>query len=232
MLSRISIVSFVGIAALACLVMLLPSGCAPKLAPEPQWEQDARALLDQADLQYSKRQYDLAAKTVEGFLYKYPTSRSRDRALLRLGDIRLVQRDYAGAVKYFREILQEYPSSPFFLQARYRLGTCYFELKEYDLAIANLSDRSKITDPVQLNRTAQMLAVAYLAKKSYLSATREMVTLVETAQTDQQKSGYRDRVRELIEKNLTEDELKTLSGESAYPADVALLRLAGVALEK
>ena len=219
-------------AVILCLTVLIQTGCAPKAVPEPQWEQDARALLDQADSQLAKRQYDTAAKTLEGFLYKYPTSRSRDRALFRLGDIRLVLRDFTGATKYYREIIQQYPSSPLILQARYRLGTCYFEMKDYDLAIANLSDRSKITDPSQLKRIAEMLAVAYLAKKSYLPAVRELATLAETAQTEQQKTGYRERVRELIEKNLTEDDLRVLSSDRTYPADLAILRLAGLMLEK
>jgi branched-chain amino acid transport system substrate-binding protein len=230
--SRISFSAAVVCAALLCCVVLIQSGCVPKAVPEPQWERDARALLDQADALFAKRQYDAATKTLEGFLYKYPTSRSRDRALFRLGDIRLVLRDFSGAVKYYREVLQEYPASPLILQARYRLGTCYFELKDYDLAIANLSDRSRITDPTQLKRIAEMLAVAYLAKKSYLPAARELATLAETAQTDQQKAGYQERVRELIEKNLTNDDLGSLSAESKYPADLALLRLAGVMLDK
>jgi branched-chain amino acid transport system substrate-binding protein len=230
--SRYPLVSVISLIALVCLVTLMPSGCAPKLPPEPLWEQDARALLDQADAQFSKKQYDLAAKTAEAFLYKYPTSRSRDRAFFRLGDIRLVLRDYTGAIKFYREIIQEYPSSLYILHAKYRLGLCYFELKEYDLAVANLSDRSKITDPAQLKRISEMLSVAFLAKKNYLPATREFVLLADSATTDQQKAGYRDRIRELIDKNLSEDDLKSLSQETAYPADLALLRLAGIMMEK
>src|SRR5208337_4740098 len=128
----------------------LQSGCAPKLAPEQAWEKDARALLDQADLQFARKQYDLATSTVDSFLYRYPTSRYRDRAFYRMGEIRFAQRDYAKAANYFKEVLQEYPASSSIPNAKYRLGQCNFELKEYDLAIANLADRSKITDPDRL----------------------------------------------------------------------------------
>jgi len=230
--SRYPFASAISLFALVCLVMLMPSGCAPKLPPEPLWEHDARVMLDQADAQFSRKQFDQAAKTTEAFLYKYPTSRSRDRALFRLGEIRLTLRDYPGAIKFYREVIQEYPSSAFILQAKYKLGICYFELKEYDFAVANLSDRSKITDPAQLKRISEMLSVAFLAKKNYLLATREFVLLADTAQTEQQKAGYRDRVRELVDKNLSEDELKTLSAETAYPADLGQLRLAGIMMEK
>lgn len=230
--SRTTVASALGLAVLACCALLMSSGCAPKLPPEAPWEQDARALLDQADAQFNRKQFDLAAKTAETFLYKYPTSRSRDRALFRLGEVRLTLRDYPGAAKFFREVIQEYPSSALILHARYRLGICYFEMKEYDLAVANLSDRSRVTDPAQLKRIAEMLSAAYLAKKSWLSATREFTALVETAQAEQQKAGYRDRIRELIDKYLGEDDLKVLSAEAAYPADLAKLRLAGMMMEK
>jgi branched-chain amino acid transport system substrate-binding protein len=214
------------------VVLLLSAGCAPKVTPEPLWEKDARALLDQADAQFAARQYDVAAKTSENFLYRYPASRYRDRALYRLGEIRLVLRDYHGAIKYYGDIIQQYPSSSLILSAKFRLGQCYYELKEYDLAVANLRDRSKITDPAQLRRISEMLSVAYLQKKNYLAALREFTVLAETAQTEPQKAGYRDRIRELIDKNLTEEELKTLAAEQAYPADLAQLRLGSLLIEK
>jgi branched-chain amino acid transport system substrate-binding protein len=213
---------------------LLQSGCAPKLAPTPEqvWEKDARALLDQADSQFAKKQYDLSTSTIESFLYRYPTSRYRDRALYRMGEIRFTLRDYAKAANYYKEIIQEYPASSSILAAKFRLGQCYFELKEYDLAIANLEDRSKISDPNQLRRIAEMLSAAYSAKKDYLHASQEYAYLAENAQTEQQRAGYRDRIREIVYKYLTEDQLKTLATEKAYPADLAQLRLAELLIEK
>jgi branched-chain amino acid transport system substrate-binding protein len=213
---------------------LLQQACAPKLvpAPEPVWEKDARALLDKADNQFDKKQYDLSASTVESFLSRYPTSRYRDRALYRMGEIRFTLRDYSKSSVYFKKIIQEYPASTYILTAKYRLGQCYFELKEYDLAIANLADRSKISDPVQLRRIAEMLSVAYLAKKDYLHTSREYAYLAVNAPTAQQRAGYRDRIRDIVNKDLTEDELKVLANERAYPADIAQLRLAGLLIEK
>ncbi len=217
---------------LFCLAIVLQTGCAPKLPPEPAWESDARALLDQADSLFNKKQYDQASKTVDVFLYQYPTSRSRDRALYLLGEIRFSLRDYSKALNYYKELIQEFPASSYIISSRFRLGQCYFELKEYDLAIANLEDRSKISDPVRLKRIAEMLSVAYVAKKKYLPAVREYTYLSGTAQTEQQKAGYRDRIRQIIDKELTVDELKTLSAQNAYPADLAQLRLAGVLIEQ
>ena len=217
---------------LVCIAVLLAAGCAPKLAPEPLWEKNARALLDQADGFFSKKQYEQAAKTVEAFLYQYPTSRHRDRALFLIGEVRFTLRDYARALNYYKEVIQEYPASSFIIAAKYKLGQCYFELKDYDLAIANLEDRGRITDPVQLRRIAEQLSVAYLAKNNHLHAVKEFSYLAEAAQNDKQKAGYRDRVRELIDRNLTEDELKTLAAGPAYPSNLALLRLAGMQIEQ
>ncbi len=217
---------------LICIAVLLQTGCAPKLPPEPMWEKDARTLLDQADGQFNRKQFDQASKTVDAFLYQYPTSRSRDRALYLLGEIRLTLRDYTRALNYYKELIQEFPASSLVLSAKYRLGQCYFELKEYDLVIANLEDRGRISDPSQLRRISEMLSVAYSAKKNYLPAVKEFAFLSTAALTEPQKAGYRERVREIVDKNLTEDELKTLAAQTAYPADLAQLRLAGMLIDQ
>ena len=214
------------------LSVLIPTGCATKVTPEPVWEKDARELLDQADSLFSKKQYDQSAKTVEVFFTRFPESRHRDRALYRLGEVRLTQRNYNRALGHYKEIIEKFPSSPFIIQARYKLGLCYFELKEYDLAISNLEDRSKITDPAQLKRIAEVLSTSYLAKKDYLSAVKEFTWLAETAPNEQSRTGYRDRIREMVDKNLTEDQLRTLADGSAYPSDIARLRLAALLIEQ
>ncbi len=210
----------------------MQTGCAPKIAPLPAWEADARMMLDQAEGQLGKKQYEQATSTVDSFMYRYPASTYRDRALYLLGEIRFTLRDYTKALTYYKELIQEFPASSFILSARFRLGQCYFELKDYDLAIANLEDRSKITDPVRLRRISEMLSVSYMARKKFLQAAREYAYLGETSQNEQQKAGYRDRIREIVDKNLSEDDLKTLAAQKNYPADIAQLRLAAVQIDQ
>ena len=225
---------------LICFTLHLQTGCAPRLPPEPPplapresaLEEEARALLDRAEGQLSAKQYDQAFQTAASALEKYPSFRHRDRALFLKGEVRFIQRDYRQALGFYREIIQEFPGSSFILEARYRLGLCYFELKEFDLAIANLKDRSRITDPERLRRISEVLSAAWLAKKNHLSAIRELVSLEQTEKTEDRKAGYRERVREFVDKNLTGDELETLAAESSYPADLAQLRLAGVLIEQ
>ena len=217
---------------LLCLSVLIPLGCAPKVSPEPVWEKDARELLDQADSQFSKKQYDQASKTVDVFFSRFPASKHRDRALYLQGEVRFTQRDYPRALSYYKEIIEKFPSSPFIVQARYKLGLCYFELKEYDLAIANLENKSKITDPAQLKRISEILSAAYLAKKNLLPAVKELSSRAETAQNERQKAGYRDRIREIVDRNLSEDQLRTLSHGSNYPSDISRLRLAALLIEQ
>lgn len=214
------------------LSVLIPAGCVPKVSPEPAWEKTAVELLDQAEALFSKKQYDQSSKTVDAFLSRYPASRHRDRAFYLQGEVRFTQRDYARALTYYKEIIEKFPSSSFIIQARYKLGLCYFEIKEYDLAIANLENRSKITDPAQLRRIAEVLSVSYLTKKNFLPAVKEIIWLAETAQNERQKAGYRDRIREIVDKNLTEQELRTLSDGSNYPSDISRLRLAALLIEQ
>ena len=228
---RILSTSALFLSLLVFLSVLIPAGCVPKLAPEPAWEKDARELLDQADSLFAKKQYDQSVKTVEVFFARFPKSIHRDRALYRLGEVRLTQRNYPQALSDYKEIIEKFPSSPFIVQSRYKLGLCYFEIKEYDLAIANLEDRSKITDPAQLKRIAEILSIAYAAKKDFPHAVRELTSLAETEQNDRNKTGYRDRIREIVDKNLTEAELRTLADGSKYPSDIARLRLAALLIE-
>ena len=167
---------------LAFAATLVPMGCAPALRPEPEWEKNARIQLEQAEMMFSKRQYDQAAKTAEAFLALYPKSRYRDRALGLMGEIRLTRRDYRQALGYFKELIENYPSSSLIPEARYKLGLCYFELKEYDLAVANLADGSKIKDPVTLPRISEMLSVAYVNRKNYPLAVKAVDCLADSAQ--------------------------------------------------
>ncbi len=217
---------------LACLAVLLPAGCAPTLPPEPEWEKDASVILDQADGLFARRQYDQASKTLEAFFTRYPKSRHADRALFLMGEIRLTGRDYRQALSYYKELIERFPASTFIVESKYKLGLCYFELKEYDLAISNLEDRSKITDTARLRRIAEMLSAAYMVKKNYLPAVKEYTYLAETAQNEKQRAGYRDRIREIVDKSLSEDELKTLTSGTAYPSDIAMLRYSGLLIEQ
>ena len=219
-------------AAIALLAVFTTTGCAPKMPPDPQWEKDAKELLDQAETLVGKKQYEQASRTIDAFFTRYPRSRHADRARYMMGEMRLTLRDFQQALSYFKEIIEKHPASPLIIDAKYKLGLCYFELKEYDLAIANLADRSRTTDPAQLRRIAEMLSSAYVVKKNYPLAVKEFAYLVETAQNDKQKAGYHDRVRELVDKNLTEDELRALTAGPAYPADLAILRLGAIMIEQ
>jgi len=223
-----SVIVIRSIVALIAVVAVL--GCAPALVPVPQWEKDAQALLDHAEALFAKKQYDAAAKTVEGFFTTYPESRYTDRALSLMGEVQLTTRNYKQALTYYKKLIEKYPASNLIGEAKYKIGLCYFELKDYDLAIVNLEDRSKITDTAKLRRISEMLSAAYLVKKNYPAALREFVYLADNA-PEKQRPGYRERVREIVEKNLSESELTALADGTAYPADIALLRLAALQVE-
>jgi len=218
--------------AILLLIALTASlGCAPALAPEPQWEKDAQALIDHAETRFAKKQYEQASKAIEGFFTSYPESRHTDRALSLMGEIQLANRNYKQALNYYKKLIEKYPSSSLIAEAKYKIGLCYFELKDYDLAIDNLADRSKIAEPAKLRRIAEMLSAAYIIKQNYPAALREFMYLADNA-PENQRPGYRDRVREIVEKNLSEIDLKTLAAGTAYPSDIALLRLAALQIEQ
>lgn len=219
------------IAALLLVAIAFSLGCAPMLAPEPPWEKDAQALISHAEALFGKKQYEQAAKTVEGFFVTYPESRHTDRALSLMGEIQLTTRNYKQALAYYKKLIERYPGSSLIAEAKYKIGLCYFELKDYDLAIDNLADRSRITEPGKLRRIAEMLSAAYVIRQNYPAALQEFVFLSENA-PEQQRPGYKDRIREIIEKNLSESELKTVAEGTVYPSDIALLRLAVLQIQQ
>lgn len=200
--------------------------------PEEPWEKDARALLDQAEALSAKRQYEQSSRVLDSFFAAYPRSRQADRALLLGGDNRLAVRDYSRALSFYKEIIEKYPSSPLIHEAKFKLGTCYYEIGEPDLAIANLENRSKITDPEKLRRISEILSSLYLAKKSFYPAVKEFAYLAETARTEQQRAGYRSRLREIVDRDLSEEELRAVAKGKNYPADIAHLRLIGLLIEQ
>ncbi|MEK6744161.1 MAG: penicillin-binding protein activator [Nitrospirota bacterium] len=220
------------LSALLLLIALTASlGCAPALAPEPQWEKDAQALIDHAEARFAKKQYEQAGKAIEGFFTTYPESRHTDRALSLMGEIQLTTRNYKQALNYYTKLIERYPASSLIGEAKYKIGLCYFELKEYGPAVDNLEDRSRIAEPAKLRRISEMLSTAYLEKKNYPAAIKEFVYLTDNA-PEKQRPGYRDRVREIVEKNLVEAELRTLTAGTTYPSDIAHLRLAGLQIEQ
>lgn len=224
--------TFIVLLATVLLGALVLAGCAPKVQPEPAWERDARSLLDQVEAFAAKKQYDHALKTGKDFAALYPKSRHQDRARFLMGEVHFARRDYQQALSNYKDVLEKYPASLFIIDAKYKLGLCYFEIKEYDLAIANLQDRTRVTDPARQVRTAEVLAAAYVAKNAYLPAVKEFAYLAESAPSTNQRVGYRERVREMVAKNLAESDLTALSEGAAYPADLALLRLASLMIEQ
>ncbi len=220
------------LAVLALAALVLSLGCAAAVPPEAPWEKDARALIDHAEALFAKKQYDQAFKSVEGFLAVYGKSRYADRALSLAGEIQVVNRNYQQALRFYKELIEKYPSSTLIAEAKYKIGICYYELKNYDLAIDNLEDRAKIRDPAKLLRISEILSQSYLVRGRTLPAVREFAYLALNSPSDKQRDGYRSRVRELIDTKLTGDELGVLASGPEYPADLALLRLAGLQIEQ
>jgi len=72
-----------------------------------------------------------------------------------MGEIQLTTRNYKQALTYYKKLIERYPGSSLIAEAKYKIGLCYFELKDYDLAIDNLGDRTRITDPAKLRRIAR-----------------------------------------------------------------------------
>lgn len=223
---------FIPVVIFAIAALLFASGCAPVMPPEPAWEKDARSVIEHAETLFAKKQFEQASKTIDNFFASYPKSRTADRALSLAGEIQIARRNYQQALKYYKELIEKHPSSSLIAEAKYKIGFCYFELKDYNLAIDNLEDREKITDPMKLQRISEMLAAAYSAKGNNIAAIRELAFLAENASNEQQRPGYRDRVREIIEKKLSLDELRTVSSGRVFPADLALLRFAGLLIEQ
>lgn len=221
------------ISVLFLLALALPQpGCAPKMPPEPEWEKQAREVLDQAEALYSGKQYDQAATLADAFLVRYPGSRHRDRAYHLLGNTRIQKRDYRQALSYFTEIIERFPASPYIPDAKFKIGKCYFELKEYDLAVPNLEDRSRIEDPAKLLMISEMLSHAYTVRADYPLALREYVFLAGSAQNAKQRAGYRERVRQIVDTRLTGEQLADLASGTSWPADLARLRLAAFLIQE
>jgi len=102
--------------------------------------EEGRAIFDQAELDRSRGNVDLARSGYEEFLGKYGDSESADDALYRLGDLAYDDRDHETALAYFEDLLARFPDSDFVPAALFKGRACLIALGRMDEARA-MGDR-------------------------------------------------------------------------------------------
>jgi tol-pal system protein YbgF len=91
---------------------------------------EPRQLYDQAYLDLSRGNFDLAKGGFEEYLRLYPDTELADNALYWLGEADYVQHDYRSAIEKFQEVEKRYPQGNKVPSALFKIGLCQVQLKQ------------------------------------------------------------------------------------------------------
>jgi tol-pal system protein YbgF len=84
-------------------------------------------------------QYDRAVAAFQKFLVSFPDSELADNAQYWLGEAYYVNKSFPEAEIAFHRLVEKYPQSRKRPDALLKIGFCQYELKQWDLAKASLS---------------------------------------------------------------------------------------------
>jgi tol-pal system protein YbgF len=93
-------------------------------------EAEPRQLYDQAYLDLSRGNYDLAKGGFEEYLRLYADTELADNAQYWLGEVEYVQGNFEAAISEFRQVESKYPQGNKVPAALFKAGLCQLQLKE------------------------------------------------------------------------------------------------------
>lgn len=100
---------------------------------------------------YNQRRWDLAAKTFESFIKKFPDHSKSSLGKLYLGQTLVNLREYEKARTSLRDFVKASPQNVNALQAKYRIAECSYFLDQYPTAIEEFQEyttKAPATDPL------------------------------------------------------------------------------------
>jgi tol-pal system protein YbgF len=103
-----------------------------EVSPEP------RLLYDQAYLDLSRGNYELAKSGFEEYLNRFPDTELADNALYWLGETDYVQHNYEDALNRFQEVVKKYPKGNKVPAALFKIGLCQIQLNNKSQARTTL----------------------------------------------------------------------------------------------
>ncbi len=187
----------------------------------------AKATLEQAKTLLETNRPDAAVTVLKNFIASSPHSEYLDDAYLLIAAALSGTKEYAEAVSYLTQLLSEFPNSDLADRARLMLGAAQAKLGNLDLALPALAEvRSLTSDPSTKREALKLTGEILTRKKDFLRAIQAWLEEMDLA-VDEQKTGPRERIRELVSGKL--DKKTLLRVRDIYPADfpgdVALIRL-------
>lgn len=144
---------------------------------------------------------------------RQPSSKGLDEAaLMRLAEDRFAQEKFQEAAKIYQEILKDFPGSPVQNEARYRLALCFDQLNRPAETVKALKKLVglDLPKPRQL-KVFSLLAESYLKLDSPFDTLRWFLEAHDTADREDLKVEFRDRIRQVLSEDLSEAELREVA---------------------
>ena len=187
----------------------------------------SKATLEQAKTLLETHRPDAAVTILKNFIASSPQSEYLDDAYLLIAAALSSTKEHAEAISYLNQLLSEFPTSDLADRARLMLGSVQAQLGNLDLALPVLAEvRSLTSDPGTKREALKLTGEILTKKKDFLRAIQVWLEEMDLA-PDEQKSGPRERIRELVTGKLDKKTLLRVRDTytADFPGDVALIRL-------
>ncbi len=103
-------------------------------AADSPLSEEGRSIMEQAELDRSRGNIDLARSGFQEFLDKFPTSEQADNATYWLGDLAYGDGDFSGALEHFKAVVDQFPASDRVPASLYKGRACLLELGQAQAA--------------------------------------------------------------------------------------------------
>lgn len=209
---RLLFVSF--LTAIMCCVSCsatLPTKREPKKATA-QAQQELKA----AEANIKAGDTKKATARLKKIIQQNPETEVADDAHYLLANIQYNQGLYTDALANYRAVADSEVASPLENEAKIRAARSYLKLSKPDEAEKIVSGPWREPTPEQAAEIERVRAETYLAQKKSVEAIEALVALAEKTTNAQERERIREQAMELLDSRLSEEDLRTVSGNSKY----------------
>jgi branched-chain amino acid transport system substrate-binding protein len=162
------------------------------------------------------------------FLRKHPFDPLAANALLRLAEIDIQNKSYVSALRFLEIIPADFPDTPLIHKAKFRTAECYFALERYPKAEKIFKDALR-KNPDTVKKWQALIYLGRIDEKKfdYQNSLRKLLYVLNKANDISLKQQTTQLIEDMIQKNLSSDNLMNLSRKykNSYPGDIILLEL-------
>lgn len=202
---------------LLCSVFISGCGLAQKKEPTPA-APNVKSELSKVEIDIRSGATKRAIKRLENIIQHHAQTDAADDAHIALGQIYYDQGQYNESYKNFISVIDSEFFSPREVEAALGAARALHKLGRYDeaLSLTQRSLRYKSISPATLNDIHFLRYTIQSQLGDRIEALKSLIYLTESAPQAQAREKYRIKANELVESNLSDDELHAVARDSSF----------------